>query len=224
MEPLPTSVPGSKRRADLLCPLPTFACALVTRDAPAPRTSLVTIIAATFSGFFCYTRFMKEIVQDGNPALREAAKEVPADLFNTPELKKILQEMEESLDAAKHGVALAAPQVAIPYRIFIVRYDRMVQENTEEEKTPDIGIFINPEIVKTSRKKTSIPEGCLSVDGVYGTTERFERATVKAQDIEGNWFTRGGGGILAQAYQHEIDHLNGILFIDHAEDLEQHES
>ena len=166
---------------------------------------------------------MKEIVQDGNPVLRETAQEVGADLFNTPELKKMIADMEESLDKTPHGVALAAPQIALPYRIFIVRYDRMEPES-EEEKEAEVGVFINPEIVKTSRKKASIPEGCLSVDGIYGTTERFERATVKAQDIEGNSFTRGGGGILAQAFQHEIDHLNGILFTDHAENLEKHES
>tara|TARA_B100000508_G_scaffold60333_1_gene47038 strand:- start:89983 stop:90486 length:504 start_codon:yes stop_codon:yes gene_type:complete len=165
----------------------------------------------------------KDIVQDGDPVLRETAKEVPADLFNTPKLTKMLEEMKESLDTAKHGVALAAPQIAIPYRIFIVRYDRMVPES-KEELEPEVGIFINPEIVKTSRKQATIPEGCLSVDGIYGNTQRFERATVKAQDAEGNWFTRGGGGILAQAYQHEIDHLNGVLFIDHAENLEKHES
>jgi len=170
---------------------------------------------------------MKEIVQDGDPVLRGDAQEVPADLFNTPKLSEMLEDMKASLDSAKHGVALAAPQIAIPYRIFIVRYDRMLPGETEEEveeKIADIGIFINPEIVKTSRKRSPMPEGCLSVDGIYGETERFDRATVKAQDAEGNWFTRGGGGILAQAFQHEIDHLNGVLFIDHAENLQKHES
>jgi len=165
----------------------------------------------------------KPIVQDGEKVLRETAQEVSADLFGTKELQDMVSAMEASLDAAVHGVALAAPQIAIPYRIFIVRYDRMAPE-TEEERAPELGVFINPEISRTSRKKVDTPEGCLSVDGVYGTTQRHERATVKAQDIDGTWFTRDGGGVLAQAFQHEIDHLNGILFIDHAENLEKHES
>jgi len=169
---------------------------------------------------------MKKIVQDGNPVLREHAQEIPADLFNTPKLTKMLEDMKASLDAATHGVALAAPQISLPWRIFIVRYDRMLpdSEEEEEEHEVDLGIFINPEIVKTSRKKSNIAEGCLSVDGIYGTTDRYEQATVKAQDADGTWFTRGGGGILAQAFQHEIEHLDGILFIDHAENLERHES
>lgn len=165
----------------------------------------------------------KEIVQTENPILRKTAQEVPADLFDTPKLMDMVSHMEQVLDAAPHGVALAAPQIALPWRIFIVRYDRM-EPDTTEEKTPRIGVFINPKIIKTSRKKAFVPEGCLSVDGTYGTTERYERATVQAQDIHGKVFTRGGGGILAQAYQHEIDHLDGILFIDHAKNLETHES
>ena len=64
-----------------------------------------------------------------------------------------------------------------------------------------------------------MPEGCLSVRRLYGTTLRHERATIKAQDETGAWFTRGAGGILAQAFQHESDHLDGILFIDHADDI-----
>lgn len=165
----------------------------------------------------------KPIVQDGDKVLRETAQEVPAELFGTKELKDMISAMETSLEEAKHGVALAAPQIAIPYRIFIVRYDRMIAD-TEEERSPELGVFINPEITRTSRKKSEIPEGCLSVDGVFGTTKRYERATVKAQDAQGKWFTRDGGGILAQAFQHEIDHLNGVLFIDHAQNLEKHDS
>lgn len=167
---------------------------------------------------------MKNIVQEGEDSvLREVAQEVPADFFGSEKLTTMLQDMEEALDAKEYGVALAAPQIGIPYRIFIVRHDRMLPPDEEKEAASELGIFINPKIIKTSRKKARIPEGCLSVDGVFGTTERYERATVKAQDIDGNWFTRGGGGILAQAYQHEIDHLDGILFIDHAENLEKHE-
>ena len=157
----------------------------------------------------------KEIVQDGNKVLRAIAQEVPEELFGSKELFSMLEDMKETLDTKDQGVALAAPQIALPYRIFIVRYDRM----TAEEMEPSVGIYINPTIIKRAKKKEQMDEGCLSVDGVFGKTIRHTQATVRAQDENGHWFTRGAGGMLAQAFQHEIDHLNGILFIDHATDL-----
>lgn len=164
----------------------------------------------------------KEIVQDGTPVLREVAQEVPADFFGTEKLQNMIAEMEQSLHPEIDGVALAAPQIGIPYRIFIIRFDRM-RPQTEEERagneTPEIGVFINPVITKTSRKKMHVEEACLSARGLFGITERFEQVTVRAQDVDGNSFTRGAGGLLAQAFQHEIDHLNGILFVDHADDI-----
>lgn len=167
---------------------------------------------------------MKKIVQDGeNPVLRQTAEEVPADFFGTEKLAAMITDMKDALHAKKNGVALAAPQIAIPYRIFIVRYDRMVAQDPDQEEAPEIGIFINPEIIKTSRKKAEIPEGCLSVDGVFGKTKRYENVTVKAQDEHGKPFTRGAGGLLAQAFQHEIEHLDGIIFTDHATELEHHD-
>lgn len=166
---------------------------------------------------------MLPIVQEGDPILRADAKPLPEELFNTPELSKMLKDMEETLDREADGVALAAPQVAISYRMFIVRYDRMTSsgESTTDATGPRPGVFINPEIIKSSRKQGEMDEGCLSVRGLYGTTYRHEQATVRAQDEHGRWFERGGGGILAQAFQHEIDHLDGILFIDHALDIRE---
>lgn len=163
---------------------------------------------------------MTPIVQVGTPTLRETAKAVPEALFGTKELSTMLSSMEKALDKEADGVALAAPQIALPYRIFIVRYDRMVTlpEGTEP-LPPHVGVFINPVIIKHSRKKAEVDEGCLSVRGQYGKTKRFERVTVHAQDAHGKTFERGAGGLLAQAFQHEIDHLNGILFIDHAHDV-----
>lgn len=159
---------------------------------------------------------MKEIVQDGVPVLRGKAVPVPEELFNSPELARIIKDMEEALDKEPDGVALAAPQIAIPYRIFIVRNDRTV---AEPKKVPEVEVYINPEIIKTSRKRAKMDEGCLSVRGVYGSTKRHERATVRARRIDGSKFERGGSGLMAQIFEHETDHLNGILFIDHAERL-----
>ena len=169
---------------------------------------------------------MKEIVQDGAPVLREIAKPVPEELFGTPELARIIKDMEAALDPELEGVALAAPQISISYRIFIVRKDRtiappLVEDDRTAPPEPKNEIYINPEIVKTSRKRADVDEGCLSVRGIYGTTNRHERATVRARNVDGSRFERGGGGLMAQIFEHEIDHLNGILFIDHAEHLVQ---
>ncbi len=172
---------------------------------------------------------MKEIVQDGAEVLREVARSVPEELFGTPELAKLIADMTEALDAYPEGVALAAPQVGVSWRLFIVRKDRTLPA-TEQGSTlnansqgrtlkPDIEVYVNPEIVKTSRKRARADEGCLSVHGVYGTTNRHERVTIKARGADGLHIQRGAGGLMAQIFEHEIDHLNGILFIDHAERL-----
>ena len=162
---------------------------------------------------------MKEIVQDGASVLREIAKPVPEDLFNSPELARLIRDMSEALDAFPEGVALAAPQLGVSYRLFIVRKDRTLPAADAPEATPEVEVYINPEIVKTSRKQAKVDEGCLSVHGVYGTTKRHERVTVTARRPDGSHLSRGAGGLMAQIFEHEIDHLNGILFTDHAENF-----
>ncbi len=169
---------------------------------------------------------MKEIVQDGTLVLRETAKPVPEELFGTAELDRIIADMTEALDYELEGVALAAPQIDVPYRIFIVRKDRTLPPPNVAEGAPvpppppaEVEIYINPEILKTSRRRARMDEGCLSVRGIYGTTKRHERVTVRARRPDGSTFEKNGGGIMAQIFEHEIDHLNGILFIDHAEHL-----
>jgi len=164
---------------------------------------------------------MSLIVQDGEPVLRKTSASVPTELFGTPELNSILKDMKETLDGQPDGVALAAPQIGISYRIFIVRYDRIVPPPPEGEPFPpaEVGIFINPRFVKSAKRRVEMDEGCLSVRGIYGKTQRHNRATVEAFDADGVRFERGGGGILAQIFQHETDHLNGILFVDHATDM-----
>ena len=171
----------------------------------------------------------KTIVQEGTDVLRKTAKPIPKTLFGSKELKDIVADMTDALDREADGVALAAPQIGISYRIFIIRYDRILPLPAKDmpPHPADIGIYINPEVKKTSRRKVKIDEGCLSVRGIYGKTKRAERATIEAFDQSGKKFERGGGGVLAQIFQHETDHLNGILFIDHASDMievKHHES
>jgi peptide deformylase len=175
---------------------------------------------------------MKEIVQKDNPVLREVSKPVPESMFGTKKLTDLIKDMSEALDAEPDGVAIAAPQIGVSLRVFVVRYDRTLpppkksetseetDSHTESERRPaDVGVYINPKIVKSSRKRELVDEGCLSVRGLYGHTMRHNRATVRAQDANGKHFERGGGGILAQIFQHEMEHLEGTLFIDHAEDI-----
>jgi peptide deformylase len=119
--------------------------------------------------------------------------------------------MGETLSKEADGVALAAPQVGAPLRLFIVTGKVMGQD------TPKV--FINPELVKRARKKQEMEEGCLSLRWLYGKVKRSARVTVEAYDEEGKKFSRGAGGLLAQIFQHEIDHLNGRLFIDTATDV-----
>ncbi len=174
------------------------------------------------------------IVQDGDPVLRKIAHRVRTDQFGTKELQNILARMKKLLAAEDDGVAIAAPQIGESLRIFVVsRRAFMIDEEEEDEKrvykkkeasaeTERLAdmVFINPEITKLSRKKVTVPEGCLSVRWKYGNTRRSDKAIVRAQDEKGKFFTYGGSGLLAQIFQHETDHLNGILFIDHATEIE----
>ena len=162
---------------------------------------------------------MKEIVQDGAAVLRERAKSVPEKMFGSVELSQLISDMSETLDRYPEGVALAAPQIGVSYRLFIVRKDRTLPPPHAQTLAAEVEVYINPEIVKTSRKRALTDEGCLSVHGVYGTTKRHERVTIKARTADGSPVQRGAGGLMAQIFEHEIDHLNGILFIDHAEHL-----
>lgn len=166
---------------------------------------------------------MKPIVQDGEPVLRGIAAHIPEEMFGSAELAEMIKDMAEALDKEQDGVAIAAPQIGIPYRIFLARYDRIATPPPEGAPAlvPDVGVYINPEILRASQRRLPMDEGCLSVRTVYGTTMRHDRATVRARAEDGSTFERGGGGILAQIFQHEIDHLNGILFIDHATDLRE---
>ncbi len=166
-----------------------------------------------------------DIIQKGEPVLRQIAEKVPVADIKTAKIQKILKDMSIALEFQDDGVAIAAPQIAIPLRIFVVSKKveimlKGLEEAPEVEKVKiKDAIYINPEIDKLSKKKQIMDEGCLSVRPIFGKVERSEKATVTAYDENGKKFTRGGSGLLAQIFQHEIDHLNGILFIDKATDL-----
>ena len=172
---------------------------------------------------------MSKIVQKEEKVLRQKAKEILVREIPTPKIQKILKEMSSSLKSQDDGVAIAAPQIGHALRIFVVSgkifhkdFARFDSENKiPEEEIPKDIVFINPKISKLSRDKEWMPEGCLSVRWLYGKTFRSKKATITAYDENGKKFTRGASGLLAQIFQHETDHLNGILFIDHARDVKE---
>ena len=142
-------------------------------------------------------------------------------MFGTKELQKLLARMSTSLRSTEHGVAIAANQIGLPWRIFVVR-GFVIAGKERSDGDPDIE-FINPKITKLSRKKELMEEACLSVPGVHGNIKRALRATVEARDRSGKKFERGASGLLAQIFQHETDHLEGMLYVDKAEEVFENE-
>lgn len=160
---------------------------------------------------------MKEIIQKEDPVLRERADEIPAEEITKKETQDLLKEMFRALEAKEHGVALAAPQISVSKRVFVVSPKIFDEEELPKKHL----VFINPKITKLSKQTDQLEEGCLSVEGVFGTVLRAQKATVQAYDEHGKKFSVGASGLLAQIFQHEIDHLDGTLYIDKA--LETHE-
>ena len=174
---------------------------------------------------------MTTIVQTGDKVLRETAKEISLAEIKSAKIKKILAQMTKAFSVAKDGVALAATQIGVPLRIFIVLKEytenktaQELKEIKEKKVKPEIVVFINPKITKISKKKQTVREGCLSVVGMFGAITRAEKVTVEAYNEKGEKFSRGASGLLAQIFQHEMDHLNGILFTDTATNLEKLET
>lgn len=167
---------------------------------------------------------MDKIVIRGAKVLKEVAKEVPKELFGTPKLKSMLKRMSVSLRTTEHGVAIAANQIGLPYRIFVVR--GFIMEGKERSAETDVfpdAAFVNPTIVRMSKKKELMDEACLSVPNWHGTVMRAPKASVRAYDEQGKKIERGGAGLVAQVFQHECDHLEGILYVEKAEEVFQDE-
>jgi peptide deformylase len=147
------------------------------------------------------------ILQYPDPILRKAAK--PVTEFNAA-LKTLAQNMAETMYAAP-GIGLAAPQVGVSTRLIVIDVS---------DKRNELQILVNPEITAASDRTTS-NEGCLSIPEYRETIKRMNLVTVKAFDLSGAPFEVSGEELLAFCLQHEIDHLNGILFIDHLSRLKR---
>ena len=126
-------------------------------------------------------------------------------------VRQLVQDMAETMYAAP-GVGLAATQVDVHLRVIVIDVS---------EARDELRVFINPEIVERSAESKVYEEGCLSVPGVYDEVERPDRVTVRALDVDGQPFTLDADGLLAVCVQHEIDHLNGRVFVQYLSRLKQ---
>jgi peptide deformylase len=146
------------------------------------------------------------VLKAEHPTLRGKAKRVSR---VDATLERLIDDMVETMHAT-NGVGLAAPQVGVPLRLAVIQ----VPAEYEEPHAGELFVLINPEIVKTSEPQ-DIDEGCLSLPGYAGTIQRAAKVTVKARDRQMKEYRFKAEGTLAQAIQHELDHLNGVLFYDH---------
>ena len=166
---------------------------------------------------------MVQIVQKGNSILRKKAEEVPLDSIASKKIKDLIAKMKKAILETEEAVAVAAPQLGQSLKIFVI--SEYVLSPTREKQKKDFGylVFINPKILKKSKKQKVLTEGCLSVPHIYGVVKRAEKIKVEAFDENGRKFIKSGGGLFSQVIQHEMDHLEGILFIDKAIKLVKYE-
>lgn len=159
---------------------------------------------------------MAKLVAQNHPALHTISEEITSEDFSDGTVTKILKGLRQAIKTYQvdgfAAVAIAAPQIGVAKRMFLIED----QSGSEEERFPTI-VAINPRITKVSKKMLEVGEGCLSVPAEYGLVLRHKNVTFEALDENGELFTRGAGGLLAQIIQHECDHLDGTLFIDRAE-------
>jgi peptide deformylase len=158
---------------------------------------------------------IREIVTLPQAVLRRKARKVSD--FG-PELQTLVDDMVETMRQAP-GVGLAAPQVNESTRLIVVEYG----DEDDEDVPPKLYVLVNPEITRASPDTLVGTEGCLSIPGIHGDVERSTAVTVKALNRHGRPMTVKAKGWLARIFQHEIDHLDGILFVDRAEKIWQSE-
>ena len=166
---------------------------------------------------------MVRIYTKDEPILRKTAVTIPTDEIRSQKIQGVIADMKQALVGQDDGVAICAPQIGQSLRIFVIS-GRILGDLAADEigkEVPEIPdrVFINPEIAKISKKTEWLDEGCLSLRYLYGKVKRATKAKVRAYDERGKRFELGGSGLLAQIFQHEIDHLEGVIFTDKAKDV-----
>lgn len=152
---------------------------------------------------------VRPIVTAENPLLRQKSKKVS---HFGDDLRRLVDDMFDSLHAYQ-GVGLAAPQIGVLQRVLVIEMPPEVDENDQEIGPGQRYVLVNPEIVRM-RGAEEMDEGCLSVPGYRGTVVRATEVLIKGQDVRGKPVRYKGYDLLAQAFQHEYDHLEGILYLD----------
>lgn len=164
----------------------------------------------------------------------QAVLKKPAEAVSavTADVRKLVDDMVETMYAAR-GIGLAAPQVGVSQRIVVMDVDQRRENGDAHDESEDededegelvkgtVRVFINPEVVWESDELNTYEEGCLSIPGQYAPVERPKMVRVKYMDLDGNTQEVEADGLLATCLQHEIDHVNGILFIDHISSLKR---
>lgn len=157
-----------------------------------------------------------KVVQDPNPILHKKTEDITN--FHDADLMHLIEDMKDTLEK-KEGVGLAAPQINISLNIFVIPEEyapktRKISAPFSFLKPHWPTVFINPKIIYRSKKIEEMDEGCLSVKGVYHKITRAYEVILQARDEKGRKFKIKAEGLLARIFQHEIDHLNGLLFLD----------
>jgi len=149
----------------------------------------------------------------GDPVLREKAAPIAVDAFDD-ELRQLVDDMFVTMDA-EEGAGLAAPQVGVSKRVFVVDARR------DGGGTDSRFALVNPRVVEVSDEIDAGPEGCLSIPGVSDVVRRPAQVTMEGHDVDGNPVRVTGSGLLGRALLHELDHLDGVLFVDHLSPLKR---
>jgi peptide deformylase len=155
---------------------------------------------------------LRKIVTLPDPVLRRKARAVTQFDKN---LHTLIDDMVETMREAP-GVGLAAPQIGLPDRIVVIEYYERDEDEEKEDAPKKVWAVLNPEIIKASEEKVMGVEGCLSIPGLVGEVERHASVQVKGLNRHGKPMKIKAEGWLARIFQHEIDHLNGVLFTDRA--------
>ncbi len=155
---------------------------------------------------------LKEIIKLPHPMLRRKAHKVID--FNA-DLQQLIEDIIETM-RDEPGVGLAAPQLNISQRLIVVEYP---EDDSIPNLKPKVFVLANPKLTQVSDEKVKEIEGCLSVPNLFGEVERSQSITVRGQNRHGKDVTIKSSGWLARIFQHEIDHINGILFVDRADML-----
>lgn len=140
--------------------------------------------------------------------------------FSKTEIRDLIKKMREVMEAAG-GVGLSANQIGLDFKLFVARIPQEVSSQRSLISSQKFYAIFNPEIIKLSKEKSVMEEGCLSVPGISGLVERPEKITLVGYDKNAKRIKSKAWGLLAKIFQHEVDHLNGILFIDKAKSVQK---